>query len=279
MSLSVNGIEIGEDRIREEMQYHPAPSPDEARKAAETALIVRTLLLSEAHRAGFDAVVVPLRDDASNLVEAPDEAAIRTLIERRIAAPEPSDAECRAYYEATPQSFRSPDLLQAAHILVGARSDDKAGLATAKQKAEAALARLNEKPELFGDLARELSDCTSRAHGGDLGQVTRGSTVPEFETFLFALEPGQICPLPVRTRYGYHIIRLDQRLDGRALPYEAVRNRISTYLRERQWQEAVRAYISDLMVEADVKRGEAVEPSSGSCGSGCGCAKTVEVPS
>ena len=51
----------------------------------------------------------------------------------------------------------------------------------------------------LAELAQQLSACSSAAQGGNLGQISRGQTVPEFETFLFNLEPGQICPVPVGT--------------------------------------------------------------------------------
>ena len=74
----------------------------------------------------------------------------------------------------------------------------------------------------------ELSACPSAAQGGHLGQISRGQTVPEFETFLYNLEVGQICPVPVKTRFGYHVLRLDRRIEGRQLPFEAVSDRIVT---------------------------------------------------
>ena len=67
--------------------------------------------------------------------------------------------------------------------------------------------------------------------------------MPEFETFLFNLEPGQICPVPVKTRFGYHVLRLDRRIEGRQLPFEAVRDRIADYLREHVWRRAVSQYL------------------------------------
>ena len=74
---------------------------------------------------------------------------------------------------------------------------------------------------------------------------------------------------------GWHIARLDRRLEGRQLRYEAVRRRIGHYLRERHWQEAVRAYIGSLLAGARVERSDAAEPAeAGACGSGCGCGKT-----
>jgi peptidyl-prolyl cis-trans isomerase C len=73
--------------------------------------------------------------------------------------------------------------------------------------------------------------------------VTRGSTVPEIETFLFQLEPGQLCPVPIRSRYGFHVLEVQQRVEGKTLPFEAVREKIAEYLEERVWRRAVHQYI------------------------------------
>jgi parvulin-like peptidyl-prolyl isomerase len=104
------------------------------------------------------------------------------------------------------------DLLEAAHMLFPAAPDDAEATARAKQHAAAALTEVLAAPQRFSDLARELSACSSAAQGG---QITRGQTVPEFETFLFNLEPGQIWPVPVKTRFGHDVLRLDRRIDGR----------------------------------------------------------------
>lgn len=266
MPLRVDRVEIGEERIREEMQYHPASSPDEARRLACDALAVRSLLLDEAHRLGIPAPE-PIADMSGKLVEAPEEARIRALIEAETSVAPPSDEECRAYYDENGSRFRSPDLLRASHILFAADPKNEAAMGKAKSRAEAALASLRKDPDRFPELARELSDCSSKENGGDLGQVTRGSTIPEFETFLFALEPGQICPVPIRTRYGYHVALLNNRLDGRQLPFDAVQSRIIAYLQERKWREAVHAYIARLVSGAHI---EDVQPQSGANEGGCG---------
>lgn len=102
---------------------------------------------------------------------------------------------------------------------------------------------LQRRPGEFDELARLRSACPSGAGGGRLGQVGRGQTVPEFETFLFALEPGQLCPMPVKTRYGAHMLRLDRRIDGRQLPFEAVAGRIAECLGEVVWRRDSAQYL------------------------------------
>ena len=102
-------------------------------------------------------------------------------------------------------------------------------------------------------LAGELSACPSAKDGGHLGQVSRGQTVPEFETFLENLAPGQICPTPVPTRYGVHVVRLDRRESGRQMPFELVAERIAAYLTEQAWNRGVAHYIRILTARACIQ--------------------------
>jgi peptidyl-prolyl cis-trans isomerase C len=89
---------------------------------------------------------------------------------------------------------RTPDLFEPAHILFKAKQEDSLAYRKALAQAEAVLAELVKHPDCFEALARSLSDCPSATEGGRLGQVARGDTTPEFETFLVALAPRQLCP-------------------------------------------------------------------------------------
>jgi len=248
----VNGVEISDHAIGAELQYHPAGSVEEARAAAARALVVRELLLQMAARHGIDRPD-PLAPGQADERETDDEAVIRTLIAREVRTPEPDQASCRRFYQQNLKRFRSPDLFEAAHILFPAEPADADASARAKQQAIAALQEVLAAPQRFADLARELSACPSAAQGGHLGQISRGQTVPEFETFLYNLEAGQICPVPVKTRFGYHVLRLDRRIEGRQLPFEAVQERIASYLREHVWRRAVSQYLQLLVGEARIQ--------------------------
>jgi peptidyl-prolyl cis-trans isomerase C len=248
----VNGVEISDYAINAELQYHPAGSVEEARQAATRALVVRELLLQTAAQRGI-VQPDPLGEGQADERETDDEALIRTLIAREVSTPEPDEASCRRFYDQNLKRFRSADLFEAAHILFPADPEDAAATAQARQQAAAVLAQVLAAPQRFADLARELSACPSAARGGNLGQVTRGQTVPEFETFLFNLEPGQICPVPVKTRFGYHVLRLDRRIEGRQLPFEAVRDKIAGYLRDHVWRRAVSQYLQLLVGRAEIR--------------------------
>lgn len=250
MAIRVNGVEVPEQEVAREAQYHKAASLEEARRAAARALVVRELLLQAAARRGIEEAVAQAERDVR---EVPEETVIRTLIERDVEVPTADDETCRRFYEANRQRFRSPDLFEARHILFMALPDDPEAQAAAREKAEAAIAQLQDRPDRFSQMARSLSDCTSAKEGGHLGQITRGSTVPELETFLYNLKPGQLCSVPIKTRFGFHVLRLDHRVDGRELPFEAVRQKIADYLEERAWTQAVRQYIGLLAGEAEIE--------------------------
>jgi peptidyl-prolyl cis-trans isomerase C len=234
MSIRINEVEISDSALFAEMQYHPAATAAEAQRRASEALAVRELLAQAALARGFG--------------DGPD--AIDALLADAVPLATPDEAACRSYYEAHPARFRSNDLVEAEHILIAAAPDDDAAREAAKKKAEGLLAQIQADPSRLADLAREHSDCPSKAHGGNLGQITRGSTVPEFETFLFSLDEGELCPVPVASRYGFHIARLRHRAKGRALPFEHVRGAIEDYLSEQAWRRDVQRFIAGLAATA-----------------------------
>lgn len=247
--IQVNGTTIPEAVLAAEVQHHPADSFEAAREAAARALAVRELLVQEAARRGLgpgDAA------PGGPPGEAAEEATIRALLEACIPVRDPDESACRAEYDAHPDRYRSPDLFEAAHILFPAAPEDEAARQIAKGAADRALAAILAEPRRFADLARDLSACPSGAEGGRLGQVARGDTCPELESFFYVLAPGQIAPTPVPSRYGYHVLRLDRRALGAPLPYEAVRQRIADRLRERAWRRDVAAFVAILAERAEI---------------------------
>jgi peptidyl-prolyl cis-trans isomerase C len=249
-AVSVNGISIARDAIVREMQHHAAPKPIAAWQQAARALVIRELLLQRARHLGVAPEPIC---DADGRRETDDEAVMRALIDREVTVPEPDDATCRRFYENNQSRFRSPDICEASHILFAASAADREAYAQAQADAAGVLAALSERPESFATMAQAYSRCPSAAQGGNLGQITAGQTTPEFEQALVALEPGQLCAEPVATRYGFHIIRLDRKHEGRLLPYELVAERIADYLRESVRRRADAQYIARLVSAAKIE--------------------------
>ncbi|MCI0466429.1 MAG: peptidyl-prolyl cis-trans isomerase [Beijerinckiaceae bacterium] len=246
-AVLVNDTEIAPQAIAAEMQYHPAPSQQQAWKEAAAALAVRELLLQEAARLGITADV-PANEEMGR-----EEALILALLAREIAVPEPDEAACTRYWQANRAKFHAPDVYEAAHILFAAGPDDREARKEAKHAAAGTIALLRQDPAQFANLARERSACPSGAAGGLLGQQSRGDLVPELETFILQMEPGQICPVPAATRYGYHVLRLDRFVRGEALPYQAAAERIARHLTSHSWQRAISQYLRILAGRARIE--------------------------
>lgn len=177
-------------------------------------------------------------------------AAIETLLEREVPTPEPGETECRRFYNANPEAFRSGDLVFARHILF--QITPGAQVTLVREQAEQTLAQLLDAPDDFATCALTLSNCPSGRHGGNLGQIGRGDTVAEFEQALFADRGPGILPELVKTRFGFHIVAVDRRVAGELLPFEAVRDRVADMLRERVERVAISQYVRLLAGRAEV---------------------------
>ena len=247
--VAVNGIAIPEADILAEAQHHPAANPGQALAAAARALVVRELLRQEALRSGVKA---ESRRDTDGCMETPEDAAIRALIAHDVRVPSANDAECRRYYENNRALFTSQPIYEARHILIAAAASDHERRVAAQCEAERLICLLKDHPGGFADLARAFSDCPSREQGGSLGQVTPGSTVPEFERALAAMAPGELAAQPVESRYGFHVVVLDRKIPAKELPFEMVRDGIAQRLRAACWSKAVAQYISILAGRAEI---------------------------
>jgi len=192
------------------------------------------------------------RSDADGRQETEDEALIRAVYEREVITPEPDVAAYRRYYEQNRDAFRSGTLYEASHILFAARRDQAQAYAEARALAESVLTELVDAPERFEELAKANSACPSALQGGNLGQISKGQTTPEFERALSALAPGETTRQPVETRYGFHVIRLNRRIEGEELPFEMVADRIAAYLRECVARRATAQFIARLVSRAEI---------------------------
>lgn len=118
-------------------------------------------------------------------------------------------------YGWTPEVFQEkvirPFLFRAAFQDFVARDDENPLNREARSRAEEVFALVQAGDRSFEDLAREYSEDTTAAAGGDLGFFGRGEMVKEFEDAAFALEPGEVSGI-VRTQFGFHIIRVDQKV-------------------------------------------------------------------
>lgn len=151
------------------------------------------------------------------------------------------DKAIEEFYQKNLAQFAVPAQMKAHHILV-------------KEEAEAKdlLATLEKDASKFADLAREKSTCPSGKEGGDLGEFGEGQMVPEFDQACKAAEIGKIVG-PVKTQFGYHLIRVDERKAAGSRKLEEVKEQIRGHLLPQKQREAFEAYVEELKKEFGVK--------------------------
>ncbi|MCC3869185.1 peptidylprolyl isomerase [Terrisporobacter mayombei] len=161
-----------------------------------------------------------------------------------------SEADMKKYYEDNKKSFYT-DTVTASHILL--KTQDKEGKELsaekkkeAKKKAEEALAKV-KAGEDFAKVAKEYSQDSSASNGGDLGSFGKGQMVPEFEKAAFNMKKGEISDI-VETQYGYHIIKITDRVDKQET-YDDVKDKIKTTLASEKYTEYVEKLKKDSKIE------------------------------
>jgi peptidyl-prolyl cis-trans isomerase C len=225
MTVTVNGVAV-------DAAGYPTPEAAAARELLRQRAVAVGLLRGAA---GEDEV----------------DPALDRLLEREVPTPEPTDEECRRYYDAHPAESTSGELAMARHILFQVTPGTP--VPALRAKAELTLAALARDPSQFERLARECSNCPSAQHGGNLGQLGRGETVPEFERALFNGAYTGLHPQLVKTRYGFHILAVDRREPGRRLPFAAARAAIAERLRARAQRRALEQYVRVLAGQARIE--------------------------
>ena len=163
-----------------------------------------------------------------------------------------TDKEAGAYYKEHADEFRTPETIQARHILIKA---DKSASEEEKQKQKAKAEELLGKikgGEDFAKLAGEFSDDPgSKTKGGDLGYFAKGSMVPAFEEAAFSLKPGEVSGL-VETDFGYHIIKAEDKKEAVLEPYETIKDKVKAQALEEKRKAKVTQFVEKALKEAKV---------------------------
>ena len=198
---------------------------------------------------------------------------IRKLI-NSIEKIEITDADAQKFYNTHPQDFTHGEQVRASHILI---STDVLGIirsikeknpdiemdklnaevekrtAEQKTKAEAILAEVKKNPENFEKIAAQKSDDKASAErGGELGFFAKEAMVPEFANAAFSMKPNTISDL-VKTSYGYHIIKVTDRMEAGKTPFVKVKDEIKFYLETQKQIAVLKNLTAGLMKDADIE--------------------------
>ena len=145
-----------------------------------------------------------------------------------------TEEEKEAFFESNKSRFVKPDTASAKHILVDS-----------EEKASDLLDKINAGEVTFEAAATEHSSCPSKDAGGDLGTFERGQMVPEFDEAVFTMNKGEIVG-PVKTQFGYHLIKLEGRQQGGQSEYADVKSEIEKALTYQKQSEAYTKKYNDL---------------------------------
>jgi len=186
--------------------------------------------------------------------EVRDQRAINQLTEKRVEMElKTTAADAEAFYDKNKHMFEHPKQVRASHILV--KVDKEAGPeedTKAREKIEALLKRL-QSGEDFGSVARETSDdSVSASRKGDLGFFRKEQMVPEFSEAAFALPIGQISNV-VKTKFGYHVIKVTEIRPAGTTPYDEVKDRIIKHLQSQERRKKINEYVESLQKKAAIQ--------------------------
>jgi len=144
-----------------------------------------------------------------------------------------SAKEIEDYYQNNKEKFGQPKRVKVRHILIKAEAQDKEGSAKARQRAEAVREEA-AKGKDFAQLAKQHSeDPGTKDRGGEIGFISKGMVVPEFEEAAFSMKAGEISGV-IQTPYGFHILKADEIQEASTQPLEKVKDQIEVLLKNRQ---------------------------------------------
>lgn len=147
-----------------------------------------------------------------------------------------TDEEAKKFFEENEKDLNSGESVSASHILVDS-----------EEKANEIKAEIESGAVSFEDAARKYSSCPSSEQGGALGEFTRGQMVPEFDEACFSMKVGELRG-PVKTQFGYHLIKLNDKKEATPLKYEDIADQIKQKLLTDKQQAAYRSKVNQLKI-------------------------------
>jgi len=162
-----------------------------------------------------------------------------------------NDTDIKAFFDKNISNYSQPESVKARHILV--KTEDEA---------KAIIAQLNAGAN-FEQLAKEKSiEPGANESGGDLGTFTKGKMVPEFETAAFAQKVGTISTAPVKTEFGYHVIKVEAHTGASAPDYSKVKDQVGQDAINQAKDAKFQTYFDELRKNAKIEYSQGYKPTS-----------------
>lgn len=188
--------------------------------------------------------------------QSKEQILLQKMYQKVVGDAKVEDKDIQAFYKENKAKFETPEQVEAQHILIKADPDNAAEVKQAEQKALTVITKLKGGAK-FADLAKEYSqDDSNKDKGGDLGAFGKGQMVPEFEDTAFALKPGEFTQKPVKTRFGWHVIKRGKTLPASTRKLEEVKPMIMGQLQQTKQQEVFEKWLKETKEKANIKINE-----------------------
>ena len=213
-------------------QRGQAYNTPEGRSAILNQLVANKLLLLEARKNLYE--MEP--EFKAQLAKFKDSLLVSYATEKAVNSITVSDKDAEEFYKANTDRFMGEETVSASHILVATEEEAKeiyARIAAGASFEEEALAH---------------STCPSKANGGNLGEFGKGQMVPEFDQAVLAMEVGEITSEPVKTQFGYHLIKLNEKTPATVTPFEEIKEQLKEVLLDEKKGQAYESKINQLKI-------------------------------
>jgi peptidyl-prolyl cis-trans isomerase C len=218
--------------VKQVVAQGKATDSPQLREAIKKDLIGREVLIQEADKQG-----IGTRPEVKNSIDnARQSIIINAMLADYIKKNPVKDADIKAEYDKYKSQVGDKEY-HARHILVGTEDEAKAIITKLKGGAK------------FEDLAKQSKDPGSAGNGGDLDWASPASFVPEFSKAMTSLQKGAITETPVKTQYGYHVIKLEDSRPAKVPPLEEVKQQVAEQLQQRK----LAAFREQLMAKAKIQ--------------------------
>jgi peptidyl-prolyl cis-trans isomerase C len=233
---NVNGKPITEEDVNRFImamgRNGQAYNNPQGRAAVLEQLIAQRLFLLDAQRNLLE------REQAfkDQLAAVKEQLLMEYAISKCVDSVRVTEDDVRGYYDSHKDEMTEGETVNASHILVDS-----------EEKANEILASIQAGEISFEDAARDNSSCPSSSQGGNLGDFGRGQMVPEFDQACFDMEEGEVRG-PIKTQFGYHLIRLNKKNPAEPLSYNDVRAQLYEQITRERQQAAYQSKINQLKI-------------------------------
>lgn len=230
----------------------PLHRADETLSVAELRQRACTELLRQAAQ-GAGLLAADDAPAADGILSEAASAAIEQLLDQNLHIPAPSEEACRRHFAAHAARYHLGERARVRHILFAVTPG--VDVTALRRRAEHALLEVRSHDrgaDPFPEAARQLSNCPSGQQGGELGWLTAQDCAPEFAREIFGHPEVGVLPRLVHSRFGLHVVEVQQREPGVEQPFEAVHGAVAMTLRQQSYVTALRQYLALLAGQAAI---------------------------